>query len=151
MSTPRLSAARAKPQATVSCRAGAAAPLQRRAEYRVARLRRDVDDGAEGLDLLRVQPFGIDAVQPIGLHAAHRVAHFAQRVREIEHAALAEHEVDVELVGEALPELERVLVDGAAFVPKVVGAQHRGVAPRVAAADPAFLEHRDVAHAVVFR
>jgi len=44
MSTPRSSAARAKPQATASWRAVAAAALQRGAEHRVAGRRRAVED-----------------------------------------------------------------------------------------------------------
>ena len=47
---------------------GAAAPLQRGAEDRIAHVARDVQDRAEGLGLLRRQPFVVDAGQPVGMH-----------------------------------------------------------------------------------
>ena len=130
---------------------GAPAALQRRAQHRVARVRGDVDDRAECLDLLGRQPLAVDAVQPVGLDPADALAHVGQVVREVEHAALAEHQVDVELLVQALPQLERVLVQRAAFVPEIVGADDRGVAAGVAAPDPALLEDGDVRHPVVLR
>src|SRR6202030_2039668 len=35
------------------------------------------------------------------------------------------------------------------FIPQIVGTDDRGVAPGVAAAEPAALQHRDVAHAML--
>src|SRR6266850_2390541 len=67
----------------------ARAALQRRSHHRVAHVRRDVDDRAEVLHLPGVEPFRVDAVQPIGMHSTDRLAHVARRVREVEHAALA--------------------------------------------------------------
>ncbi len=50
-----------------------------------------------------------------------------------------------------LPQLERVVVQGGTLGVEVVGADDGGIAPRVAAADPAFLEHRDTADAMLAR
>ena len=65
------------------------------------------------------------------------VAHVLQRVREVEHAALAEEQVVVELRLEPLPQLQRVLVDRGALVPEVVRADDGRVARDVAAGEPA--------------
>ena len=48
----------------------AAAPLQRRADDRIADVARDVEDRAEGLGLFRRQPFVVDARQAIGVDMA---------------------------------------------------------------------------------
>src|SRR6185295_3585683 len=52
---------------------------------------------------------------------------------------------------EALPQLERVLVDRGALVPEVVRADDRRVAGDVPARQPAALEHGDVGDAVLLR
>ena len=126
----------------------AAGALQRGADHRIAQRRRDVDRRAEILDLLRVQPFRVDAVQPVRLDAAAQLPRLALVMREVEDAAMAHHDVEVELAAERLPEVERVIVDRGALVEEVVGADDRGVAAGIAAADPALLDHGDIGHAV---
>ena len=69
-------------------------------------------------------------------------------MRQHELPALREHHVEVEDVREILPELHRVLVELGVAVEQVVRADDGGVAPHIAAADPTFLEHGDVADAV---
>src|SRR3546814_3569790 len=69
-------------------------------------------------------------------------------MRQGQNATLAEHDVEVELLAQSLPQLQRMLVDRRRFVPEIVGAADGGVAAGVAAADPALLQHRDVAAAV---
>src|SRR5450631_4305458 len=44
-----------------------------------------------------------------------------------------------------------MIVEGGAFVEQVIGANDGGIAARVAAADPSFLEHRNVGQAVFLR
>src|SRR3954471_6998409 len=73
-----------------------AARLQRRAEHRVAHVRRGVDDRAELRDLLGRQPLGVDPVEPVGVDPAGALADVAEGVREVEHAALAEQDVVVQ-------------------------------------------------------
>ncbi len=75
--------------------------------------------------------------------------HVMDVVREHHHAALAEHDVVVQLLRQALPELHRMVVERRALVEEIVRADDRGVAPGIAAADPALLQHGDVAHAVL--
>jgi hypothetical protein len=48
----------------------AAAPLQRRADDRIAQVRRDVERRAELLRLLRRQPLVVDAGEPVGVDVA---------------------------------------------------------------------------------
>ena len=72
-------------------------------------------------------------------------------VGEVDDAALAEQQVVVELLGEALPQLERVLVDRGALVPQVVAADDRRVAGHVPAGQPAPLEDGHVRDPVVLR
>ena len=109
----------------------------------------DVQDGAEFLDLLRVQPLGVHAVEFVRAHAPHAFADITQGVGEVHHAALAEQEVVLELLRQDFPELEGVLVDGRALVPEVVGTDDGGVPGHVAAGQPALFEDGDVGHAVV--
>ena len=151
MSTPWRSAPRANAHATLSCRAMPPRRCSVAAEHRVARVGRDVHDRAELLDLRRVEPLGVDAVQPVRVHPPHRRPDVAQVVREVQDAALAELDVEVERLLEPFPELQRVLVDRRALVPEVVRADHGGVAGHVAAAQPALLDHGDVGDAVVLR
>src|SRR5690606_35792823 len=61
----------------------------------------------------------------------------------------AEHDVVVDLLRQPFPQLEGLLVQKGSFVPKVVGANDGGVAPGIAAAKPALLQHGDAAHAVL--
>ena len=147
MSTPSASArARVAPgDRVVAC--GAAAPLQRRAHDRIARGPARVEQRLEPLDLLGRQELAVDPVQPVGMAAAPDLLQVVHGMGEVHHAALAEHDVVVQLLAQALPELDRVVVDPGALVPQVVGADDRGVAPGVAAAEPALLEHRDVGDA----
>ena len=126
----------------------AAPPLQGAAHDRVARLHRGVEDRAERLDLFGREQLGIDRVEPVGVDPPGRLLQVVDVVDQVEHAALAEHQVVVQLLRETLPELQRMLVERGALVPQVVGADHRGVAPGVAAAEPALLQHRDIADPV---
>jgi hypothetical protein len=131
----------------VACRA--AAPLDRGPDHGIARRGRHVQDRYPAPQLVQAEHFGIDAVEPHGVAALLHGLHVVLGREQRDQPALAEHEVVVELAGQPLPELERVLVEEGAFVPEVVGAHHGGVAPRVAAAEPALLEHRDPGDAVV--
>ena len=69
---------------------------------------------------------------------------------EVVDAALAEHDVVVEVLGQAFPQFHRVLVEVRRLIPQVVGAHDGGVACGVTAAQPALLDHRDVLHAKLF-
>ena len=107
--------------------------------------------GQTSLTLVGVEPLRVDAVQPVRVTRRTLSRTSLQVVREVQHAALAEQDVVVELLRQPLPQLERVLVDRRALVPEVVRADDRRVAAHVAAAEPAALEHGDVRDAVVLR
>src|SRR5262245_24609103 len=126
-----------------------ATPLQSRADHGIAQAGRDVERRADRLGLRRGQPLVVDAVEPVGVDVALEAAHIMLIVRQHKHAALGEHDVVVELTRQAFPKFERVLVDGGTFRLKVVGADDRGVAPSIAAADPALLEDRRIAQAML--
>ena len=144
----RVGAARIAPRHRIVPRHAAAA-LQGGTHHGMADVRRDVERRAERLGFLRRQPLVVDAVQPVGIDVALEALHVVHVVREHHDAALREHDVVVELLRQALPQLEGMLVDGGALVLEVVGADDGGVARRVAAADPPLLEHGDVGEAVL--
>ena len=111
--SPRSPGSRSTPSASARARVAprdvvvpgdAAARLVGRAEHRVAHVGRDVEDRAE----LAATSSGsshsrVDAVEPVRVDPPHALAHVVQVVREVEHAALAEQQVVVELRPRALP------------------------------------------------
>ena len=86
---------------------------------------------------------------------AHRVAAPGEGVAlgvgmiEIEHAALADHRVVVEILLQPFPQLHRAFVEGIIAGQQIVGADDRRVAAGIAGADPALFQHRDVGDAVL--
>src|SRR5262249_44850464 len=120
------------------------------AQDRIADVGGGVDDRADLADLVLIQPFGVDPVELVGLDAPHAVADVLQGVRQVEHPALAEQDRVAEVLLQALPEPEGMLVDGRGRVPQVVRPDDRGVAGHVAAGQPAALQDRDVGDAVAF-
>src|SRR5438067_469471 len=126
-----------------------AAALQRATQNGVTHVGRGIHDRAEGLNLLRRQPLGIDAAQAVGIDAPPTFAHVAEAMDEIEDATLAEEDVVVELLGQSFPELQRMLIDRGALIPEVVGADDSGVASHVAARQPAPFQHRHVGDAMI--
>ena len=125
-----------------------AAALQRSAEYRIAGSRRAVHERHQFPNLGRGEHFGIDAVQAVGVHPASDLAHVVQVVAQVEHPARTEHDVEVEFPAQTLPELERELVEARRLVAQVVGPHDGGVSTRVATAEPALLDDRDIGDAV---
>jgi len=141
-------AAREAPRHRVMARHARAA-LDRGAQHRVSAVQ--VDGRLDFLDLLGREEFGVHAVQAVRIHSTLGIAHVLQRMREIHHAALAEHHVVVEVLREPFPELHRFLIERGRLVPQIVRTHDGRVARRIAAADPAFLQNRDVLHAVLLR
>jgi hypothetical protein len=129
----------------------AAAPLEGRADDRIARRIRDIEGRAEHLGFFRRQPLVVDAVEAVGVDVALGGLHVVCVVGEHHDAARRVHDVVVEFGRQVLPQLERVLIQGCALVVEVVRADDRGVAPGVAAAEPALLDHGDVGEAVLLR
>ena len=69
-------------------------------------------------------------------------------MREHQHAALGEHHIVVQLLGESLPEIDRVVVERRRLVEEIVRTDDGGVAAGIAAADPALFDDRDIGDAV---
>src|ERR1700712_4969054 len=67
---------------------------------------------------------------------------------EDQRSARREHDVIVELVAEMLPQLQAEFEEIVQGGKAVIGTHQRRVATDIAAADPAFFEHRNVADAV---
>ena len=76
---------------------GAAAPLQRRAQHRVADVA-NVQRRAEVAGLLGREPLIVDAGGAVGVHVALADLHVVHGVRQHHDAALREHDVVVELL-----------------------------------------------------
>jgi hypothetical protein len=127
---------------------GAAARLEKAAINRKAGILREIEMRDHALHLLARQQFGVDAVQPHGVAAPRIGVHLRVGVGEVQHAALREHHVEVEVLAQPLPQLHRMLVEVGVGRQQVVGAHDGGVAPGIAAADPTLLQHGDVAQAV---
>ena len=117
----------------------AAAPLQQSAANREACVV-EIQERHHLADGLLVEKFGVDAVN------AHRVAApgesiaLAVGVVKIEHAALADHGVVIDVLLEAFPQLQGLLVEWDVAGQHVVRPDDRRVAADVAAADPALLD-----------
>ena len=127
---------------------GAAAALQQAALDREPRIV-EIEERQHGPHLLPVEQLGIDAVKPHGVAAAGIGVTLRVGVVEVEDAALADHRVVVQVLLQPLPQLHRPFVEGDVAGKQVVGADDRGVAAGIARSDPAFLQHRDVADAVL--
>jgi hypothetical protein len=128
----------------------AAATLQQAAHDREACVV-EIREWKELAHLLAVEHLGIDAVQVHRVAAARALVALRIVVEQVQHAALADHRVVVEVLLQAFPQLERVLVEGDVAGHQVVRADDRGVAADVAAADVPLLQHGHVARAVVLR
>ena len=126
-----------------------AGALQRRAVHGITDARIDVEDRAEFLGLFRRQPFVRDTGELIGIDVATESLFVVMIVREQHHAARREHHVVVQLLRQCRPQPMRVSIDALGGLPQIVGADDGGVAAGIAAAEPAFLQHGDVRHAVL--
>ena len=104
--------------------------------------------GQKSLHCFGRQPLVVDAIEAIGVDMTLEDLNVVNGVREHHHAARREHHIVVELLRQPFPQLERMIVDRGAFVPQIIGADDRRVAPGIAAAEPAFLQHRDIGDAV---
>ena len=126
----------------------AAARLIEGAQHRIARPV-DIDDRHQFLDPVRSDPFGLHALQHVGMHRAQIAPHLVMGLGQHQQAARAEHDVVVQILAERLVQRARLFIKRRRGVLQVVGADDRGVAPGVAAAQPALFDHRDIGDAVV--
>ena len=132
----------------VAGRAGAR--LQQAADDRKARRAGDVEAGHQPGDLVRRTAARRRRRRwRMALPRRDIVVELGRRMREIEDAALREHDVVVEIVGEVLPQLHRMLVEADVVRQQVVGAHDGRVAADIAGAEPALLQHGDVGDAML--
>ena len=129
----------------VAC--GASPSLQQSAGNGVVAV--EIDEGDDIFHLLGRQELGIDPVQVVCVAAAPDLVHLVLAVGQEHQTALREHQIEVELLAEPLPQPHGVLVESRRFIGEVVGADDRRVAAGVAAPDPALLQHSDIVDAVL--
>jgi len=116
---------------------------------RKARFRREVEQRRDAAHVVGGKELSVDAVDLHGVGGACRDFHLGLAVRHHDHAALRQHDVVIEVFRQALVEPKREIVERHTLRIEVVRAHDRGVAPGVAAADPAFFEHRHAGEPVV--
>ncbi len=122
-----------------------------RADDRVRGALREVELRAELGDSRRVDDARLDPEELVDLGPLLHRDHRAVRVRERQVPVLREHEVEVELVRQALVQPHALAVEGRALGRAVVRADDRRVAPGRARADVRLLEDRDVRDPVALR
>jgi hypothetical protein len=96
----------------------------------------------------KVEQLRIDPVQSHGVTAPDRRIALAIRMKQVQHPALADHRIVVDLLFEPFPQPHRQFVEGDALIKHVIGSDNRRIAACIAAADPSFLENRYVGDAV---
>jgi len=128
---------------------GARAALQQSAVDREAACGRVVEVGEHAHQRSAIEQLRADAVQEHDVALAGERIELALAMGEPDLAALRQHDVVVEGVGQALPELQREFEELGVAGQLVVRAHQRGVAPDIARADAGLLEHRHVVDAVV--
>ncbi len=126
----------------------AAAFLQGRAVDGIACRLGDIERRTELLGLFRRQPFVVDAVEPVGIDMPLEALLVVRVVRQHHHAARRIHDVIVEILAQAFPQFEGMLVDVHALFIEIVGPNDGGIAAGIAAAEPALLDHRHIRDAV---
>jgi hypothetical protein len=99
--------------------------------------------------LLGIEQFAVDAVEAVGADPTLGITDVLQGVAQVVDAALGEHHVVVQVLGQAFPQFHRVFVQVRRLVPQVVGTNDGGVARGVTAAQPAFFDHGHVGDAVL--
>ena len=128
----------------------ATAALQKTAQHRVAAMV-EFHERCERLDLAAAHSLGIDAQQAHRVGAAREQVALRFGMEQVERAALADHDIEVQLPLEPFPELQRKIVEAYVVRLEIIGADERGVAADVTKADRSALQHRHVGAAVFAR
>ena len=127
----------------------ATARLHETTEHGVARIGCGVQQRNALLHFFACEHEGVDAVQVHGAHPAVTGFHVVARMQHVHDAALAEHDVVVQVLRQAFVQAQRKVVERGTLRVVVVRADDGGVAAGVAATQPATLQHRHVRNAVV--
>ena len=122
--------------------------LPERAQHRIARTV-EIDNRYQFLDPLRRNPLCRHTLQRVGMGRTLVATDLVLGLGQHHHAARREHDVVVQVLAHRLVERAGLFVDRGGGVLKVVRADDRGVAARIAAAQPAFLQDRDIGDAEI--
>jgi hypothetical protein len=90
-------------------------------------------------------------MQGHGERATAQVPELSPALDEVDHAALAEQDVVVQLARQLRVQLHRHIMEPDRYVAQVVRADGMGIARCIAAAQPALLDHRNVAEPMLAR
>jgi hypothetical protein len=123
--------------------------LQQPAPDGKARVGRKIEIGQKLHHLAAIEELGVDAVEAHDIALARQDIELRGPMGEHALAALRQHDVEVEGVGQPLPQLQGELEELGIAVDHVVRAHDGGVAPDIAGADIAALDHGDIGHAVI--
>ena len=115
--------------------------LERRAQHRIPGITRHIHRRNFRFYLGGGQDLTVDPVQPVRVRATINITHILQVVAEVHHAALAEHDIEVEFLTQPLPQLQGLFIQMCGLVPQIVRANDRRIAAGITAANPPFLEH----------
>jgi len=94
------------------------------------------------------------AVDTLKLSRGHIHAHGLYgrlAVGQIQVAAIIEHQVEIEFLGQNRPQIQRLLIEGKVFLGSLVGPHNGRIATGPAEPDIPFFNHRDIFHAVLAR
>ena len=121
------------------------------AEYGRMTTAGDVNRWAGPFDEIRTDQLRFNAVVFVDLSAPAHGAHCRVRVRQGEVATGRVEHIEIEVFRQILPQSHRGIIKLHALGRQVVGANDRGVAAGVTAADIALFQYRDTLDAVVAR
>ncbi len=96
----------------------------------------------------RRQPFIVDAIEAVGIDMALEGLLVMHIVRQHHHAARRIHDVVVQILAQAFPQFEGMLVHIHALFIEIVRADDGGVAAGIAAAEPALFQNGNVGDAM---
>jgi hypothetical protein len=125
----------------------AAAPLHQPAHDRKPAIV-EVQERQHLAQSVLVQDFRIHAVHPHRVAAPDVGIALAVRVIQVDHPALRDHGVEIEVLLQPFPQLKRLLVERVVARQQVIRPDDGGVAADVARAEIALLQHRHIGDAV---
>src|SRR5229473_3497374 len=111
----------------------------------------EIEKGIQSSHAVLIEQFGVNPVNPHRVATPRMGVALAVGMIQVQNAALADHRVVIKILLQSFPQLHREFVKRDVAGQQIVGADDRGVAPDIAAADPCLFKHRDVSDAVLPR
>ncbi len=128
---------------------GSASALYEAAQQGKASERFKIEPRRQFAQLPGIQDLCIDPVESHCVGPSRDTVQVVPGMRQRDHAALTEHDVEVQLSRQTFEQVHREVIESRTLRKQVVGANHRGIASRIAAAQPTLFYDGDVADAVV--